>query len=57
VDLVNLSGQVVVNKKMKLMNSNTIPVSWSNKPAPGIYFTRITNTSSMEQQVIRVIIQ
>jgi hypothetical protein len=57
VDLVNLSGQVVVNKKMKLMNSNTIPVSWSSKPAPGIYFTRITNTNSMEQQVIRVIIQ
>ncbi|MEO5683342.1 MAG: choice-of-anchor E domain-containing protein [Chitinophagaceae bacterium] len=57
VDLVNLSGQVVVNKKVKLINSNNIPVSWTSKPAPGIYFTRITNTSSMEQQIVRVVIQ
>ena len=57
VDLVNMSGQVVVNKKLKLTNSNMIPVNWNSKPAPGIYFTRITNTSSMEQQIVRVIIQ
>ena len=57
IDLVNLSGQVVINKKVKLMNTNIIPVSWSNKPAPGIYFTRITNTGSMEQQIVRIIIQ
>ncbi len=57
VDLVNLSGQVIVNKKMKLLNTTTIPVNFTNKPAPGIYFTRITNTVSMEQQIIRVVIQ
>jgi len=57
VDLVNLSGQVVVNKKLKLLNSTTIPVNFVNKPAPGIYFTRITNTASMEQQIIRVVIR
>jgi len=57
VDLVSLSGQVVANKKIKLLNSNIIPVNWSNKPAPGIYFTRITNTSSMEQRIIRVVVQ
>jgi len=57
VDLVNLSGQVIFNKKVKMINSNIIPVNWSNKPAPGIYFTRITNTSSMEQQIVRVIVQ
>ncbi len=57
VDLVSLSGQVIVNKKVKLTNSNTIPVNWTSKPAPGIYFTRITNTSTMEQQIVRVVVQ
>jgi hypothetical protein len=57
VDVVNTAGQVILNKKIRLDNSNTIPVSWTNKPAPGIYFTRVTNTSSMEQQIIRVVIQ
>jgi Secretion system C-terminal sorting domain len=57
IDLVNTAGQVVMNKKVKLANSNTIPVSWTSKPAPGIYFTRVTNTSSMEQQITRVVIQ
>ncbi|GAC1448930.1 MAG: hypothetical protein NVSMB7_10810 [Chitinophagaceae bacterium] len=57
IDLVNTAGQVVMNKKVTLTNSNIIPVSWTNKPAPGIYFTRVTNTGSMAQQVIRVFIQ
>lgn len=57
VDLVNLSGQVIVNRKVKLANSSTIPVSWSSKPAPGIYFTRITNTNTMQQQIVRVVVQ
>lgn len=57
VDLVSLSGQVIVNKKVKLTNSSTIPVSWTSKPAPGIYFTRITNTGTMEQQIVRVVVQ
>ena len=57
VDLVNLAGQVIVSKKMNLINSNVIPVNWSSKPASGIYFTRITNTASMEQQIVRVVVQ
>ncbi|MFT3932014.1 MAG: choice-of-anchor E domain-containing protein [Chitinophagaceae bacterium] len=57
VDLVNMSGQTVVSKKLKLAGANIIPVSWSNKPAPGIYFTRVTNTANMEQQIIRVVVQ
>ena len=57
VDIVNTAGQVVFNKKVKLTNNNTIPLSWTNKPAPGIYFTRVTNTSSMEQQIVRLVIQ
>ncbi len=57
VDLLNMAGQVVLNKKLKMVNSNTIPVNWNNKPAPGIYFTRITNTKSMEQQIVRVVVQ
>lgn len=57
IDLVNTAGQVVVNKKVKLAGTNSIPVSWTSKPAPGIYFTRITNTTTMEQQIIRVVIQ
>jgi hypothetical protein len=57
IDLVNTAGQVVLNKKVKLTNSNIIPISWTNKPAPGIYFTRIVNTGSMEQQIIRVVVQ
>ena len=57
VDLVNTAGQVVLNKKVRLSNNNTIPVAWTTKPAPGIYFTRVINTGSMEQQIIRVVIQ
>ncbi|HTL07707.1 MAG TPA: choice-of-anchor E domain-containing protein [Chitinophagaceae bacterium] len=57
IALVNLAGQVVVDKKMTLRNSSLVPVNWSNKPAPGVYFTRITNTSTREQQIIRVVIQ
>ena len=57
IDLVNTAGQVVLNKKVKLTNSNIIPVNWTSKPAPGIYFTRVTNASSMEQQITRVVIQ
>lgn len=57
IDLVNTAGQVVLNKKVKLANSNIIPISWINKPAPGIYFTRIVNTGSMEQQIIRLVVQ
>ncbi|MEO6315484.1 MAG: T9SS type A sorting domain-containing protein [Chitinophagaceae bacterium] len=57
IDLVNLSGQVVVNKKIRLANTNVIPVNWNSKPAPGIYFTRITNTGTMEQQIVRVVVQ
>jgi hypothetical protein len=57
VDLVNLSGQLVVSKKMQVQNSRTIPVSWTSKPAPGVYYTRIINTSSRQQQIVRVIIQ
>jgi Secretion system C-terminal sorting domain len=57
VDLVNTAGQVVFNKKVKLTNSNTIPVNWNSKPAPGIYFTRFTNTATMDQQIIRVVIR
>jgi hypothetical protein len=57
VDLINTAGQVIVNRKVKLSNANTIPVNWNTKPAPGIYFTRVTNTSTMEQQIIRVVIQ
>jgi hypothetical protein len=48
---------VVFNKKIKMAGNNTIPVSWNSKPAPGIYFTRVTNTVSMEQQIIRLVIQ
>jgi len=57
VELVSLSGQVMVTKKVKMVNSNTIPVNWSSKPAPGVYFTRITNTNTREQQITRVIVQ
>lgn len=57
VDLVNTAGQVVFNKKVKLANTNLLPLNWLNKPAPGIYFTRVTNTGSMEQQIGRVVIQ
>jgi hypothetical protein len=57
VDIVNTAGQVVFNKKIKMTGNNTIPVSWNSKPAPGIYFTRVTNTVSMEQQIIRLVIQ
>ena len=57
IDLLNTSGQVVLNRKVKLANSSTIPLNWNSKPAPGVYFTRITNSSSMEQQIARVIIK
>lgn len=57
VDLVNLAGQSVVNKKVNLANSTVIPVNWSSKLAPGMYFTRITNTATLEQQISRVVIQ
>ncbi|MEP6747737.1 MAG: choice-of-anchor E domain-containing protein [Bacteroidota bacterium] len=57
VDLVNTAGQVIFNKKVKLTNSNTIPVNWTNKPAPGMYFTRVTNTATREQQIIRAVIR
>lgn len=57
VDLLSMSGQVMVSKKIKMLNSNTIPVNFNSKPAPGIYFTRITNMSSMERQIVRVVIQ
>ena len=57
VDLVSLSGQVVTTKKVKLLNSSAIPLSWTSKPSPGVYFTRITNNSTREQQIVRVVIQ
>jgi hypothetical protein len=57
VDLVNLSGQTVVSKKMQVQNSRAIPVNWNSKPAPGVYYTRIINTSSRQQQIVRVVIQ
>ncbi len=57
VDLVNMSGQAIISKKVKMNGNSIIPVNWSSKPASGIYFTRVTNTSTMEQQIIRVVVQ
>ncbi len=57
VDLVNTAGQVVFNKKIKLSNSNIIPVNFSGKPAPGVYFTRVTNTGTREQLITRLVIR
>ena len=57
IDLVNTAGQVIMNKKVKLSNSSVVPVNWNSKPAPGIYFVRITNSSNMERQISRVAIR
>ncbi|MEP7280197.1 MAG: T9SS type A sorting domain-containing protein [Bacteroidota bacterium] len=57
IELVNPAGQSVISKKVKLTGSSTIPLNWISKPAPGVYFTRVTNTSSMEQRIVRVVVQ
>jgi hypothetical protein len=57
VDLVNTAGQTVYSKRFRLSNSNTIPVNLNARPAPGIYFTRITNLANKEQRIARVIVQ
>ncbi len=57
VAIVNMAGQVVMEKKASLNNTTILPVSWSVKPAPGVYFTRVTNTHTLEQQMMRVVIR
>jgi hypothetical protein len=57
IDLVNTAGQVIMNKKLQLSNSSMVALNWNSKPAPGIYFARVTNSSSMERQIARVVIR
>jgi hypothetical protein len=57
IDLVNTAGQVIMDKKVRLSNNSMIPMNWNSKPAPGIYFARVTNSSTMERQIARVVIQ
>ena len=57
VDLVSAAGQVVYSSRSRMNNANVLNVKWTEKPAPGIYFARVTNLADMQQQLVRVIIR
>ena len=57
VELVNASGQIVYNSKSRMNNANIITIKWTEKPAPGIYFARVTNMADMQQQLVKIIIR
>lgn len=57
VEIVNTAGITLLQKQVRMQNSNAIPLTLSSKPAAGIYFTRITNLSSQEQQLVKFFVQ
>jgi hypothetical protein len=46
IELANQVGQIVLRKKVRLNNSNTIEVQVDNPPAPGIYYLRARQMGS-----------
>lgn len=57
IELLSASGQVVYSRKTTLSNASSLPVNFGSKPAPGLYFARLTNTASKEQTLARLIIR
>jgi len=57
VELVNASGQVVYSNKSRMNNANVLTIKWAEKPAPGIYFARVTNMADMQQQLVKIVIR
>jgi len=38
-------------------NANVLSIKWNEKPAPGIYFARVTNMANMQQELIKIVIR
>ena len=57
IQVVGAAGDIVFEKNISVNNTSTIPVEWSAKPAPGLYFARITSKADLQQQVVRLVVQ
>jgi hypothetical protein len=57
LQVVSMAGEVILNKNMKLSNTNTIPVEWTSRPAPGIYLAKVVNKADLQQQIVRIVVQ
>lgn len=57
IQLVSMAGQIIVNKNVRLSNAGNVPVEWNTKPSPGIYLAKVTNSSDLQQQIVRIVIQ
>ena len=57
VDLVSAAGQIVHSSRSRMNNANVLSIKWNEKPAPGIYFARVTNMANMQQELIKIVIR
>lgn len=46
IDIINLTGQKVYNRSVRINNTNSVQLNLSNPPIPGMYYLRATDKNS-----------
>ena len=54
IDLINSYGQLIYQKSYSINKATSLNIDWPNKPAPGIYFIRVTDLSNHSEQIERL---
>jgi hypothetical protein len=57
IQLINLAGQVVYNRLVRLNNQSAIQVDLPNPPPPGIYYLQVTSNETRQAYGKKLLIQ
>jgi uncharacterized protein YfaS (alpha-2-macroglobulin family) len=57
VDVINLAGQVIYTRQVKLQESNLISFNLPTEPAPGVYYLRAKDNNTQKIFSGKLIIQ